>query len=157
MKDQMETRDTSVEVAELIALLESQRQLYVRLRLLADRQRALILNEDTQPLLGLLVERQELVDKLVALNERLGPYRESWTTIYSCLDETRRRQVAALLEESNAALGAIITNDNRDTATLRARRQGVANLLGKAETAVRTNAAYVSTAGVKSSLTDSVA
>ncbi|MBE7505873.1 MAG: hypothetical protein HS101_06245 [Planctomycetia bacterium] len=153
----METRDTSVEVAELIALLESQRQLYVRLRLLADRQRALILNEDTQPLLGLLVERQELVDKLVALNERLGPYRESWTTIYSCLDETRRRQVAALLEESNAALGAIITNDNRDTATLRARRQGVANLLGKAETAVRTNAAYVSTAGVKSSLTDSVA
>jgi hypothetical protein len=153
----METRDTSVEVAELIALLESQRQLYVRLRLLADRQRALILNEDTQPLLGLLVERQELVDKLVSLNERLGPYRASWTTIYSCLDEPRRRHVAALLEESNAALGTIITNDNRDTATLRARRQGVANLLGKAETAVRTNAAYGSNAGVKSSLTDSVA
>lgn len=153
----MGMQTASMDLSELISLLEQQRRLYVKLRLLAERQGALVVNEDTQPLLGLLVERQQLVDALVALNERLAPYRASWTAIYAEMDELNRRHVAALLEESNAALGTIMTNDNRDTATLQARRQTMAGQLGKVETAARANAAYGSTASTRASLTDAMA
>lgn len=153
----MENRTPITDTHELVSLLEQQRRVYVKLRLLADRQGALVVNEDTQPLLGLLMERQRLVDSLVSLNERLAPYRASWTAIYAGMDELERRHVASLLEESNAALGTIITYDSRDTATLEARRQSMAAQLGKADTAARANAAYGSRRVLNSSLTDALA
>lgn len=153
----MESKMATTDTRELVSLLEQQRRVYVKLRLLADRQGALVVNEDTQPLLGLLMERQRLVDSLVSLNERLAPYRASWTAIYAGMDELERRHVASLLEESNTALGTIINNDNRDTATLEARRQSMAAQLGHADTAARANAAYVSRSGSKTALTDAVA
>lgn len=137
-----ETRD----VTALIGLLEEQRGLYGRLRLLAERQRGLVVQDDPQPLLALLTERQRLVDGLVGLNGRLAPYRSEWTTVYGGLDEPKRRQVAELLEEANAALGSILQSDSHDTAALTARRQGMVQQLATVDAGARAGAAYA-TAG----------
>lgn len=149
-----ETRDTTA----LIGMLEQQRSFYGRLRLLADRQRALVVQDDPQPLLALLAERQRLVDGLVSLNERLAPFRSDWTTVYGGLDEPMRRHVAELLEEANAALGSILQSDGQDTAALTARRQGMMQQLAMVDAGARASAAYASAgAAVRSSLADAEA
>ncbi len=149
-----ESRDTTA----LIGLLEQQRVLYGRLRLLADRQRALVVQDDPQPLLALLAERQRHVDGLVGLNERLAPYRSEWTTVYGGLDEPMRRHVAELLEEANAALGSILQSDSHDTAALTARRQGMVQQLAAVDAGTRANAAYASAGtAVRSQLADAEA
>ncbi|MFQ5501913.1 MAG: hypothetical protein ACE5EQ_06380, partial [Phycisphaerae bacterium] len=63
----------------LVSLLQHQQTLYRQLRLLADRQKALVVRDDTESLLTLLAERQRLVDGLVGLNAQLAPFRENWT------------------------------------------------------------------------------
>lgn len=114
------------DVAAIIELLGHQRSLYRRLRLLADRQRALVVAEDHQPLMDLLTERQKLVDGLVGLTSKMAPYRERWTQLYQDMNETSRRTVTALLEEVNSALAAILKSDSSDTATLMAQRDHTA-------------------------------
>ena len=149
-----ETRD----VTALIGLLEEQRGLYGRLRLLAERQRGLVVQDDPQPLLALLTERQRLVDGLVGVNARLAPYRSEWTTVYGGLDEPRRRQVAELLEEANAALGSILQSDKHDTAALTARRQGMVQQLATVDAGARAGAAYAAAGTtVRSRLADAEA
>ncbi len=128
----------------LVSLLKHQGTLYRRLRLLADRQNALVAQSDAQPLLGLLADRQRLVDGLVGLSEKLAPYRKNWTSTYAKLDEPTRKVVSGLLEEANSALGSILQNDRRDTATLAAKRQDFADRLTTAETGSRAGAAYAS-------------
>jgi hypothetical protein len=150
----IESRDVSA----LIGLLEEQRGLYGRLRLLADRQRTLIVQDDSRPLLALLAERQRLVDGLVSLNERLAPYRSEWTAVYGGLEETVRRRVAELLEEANAALGSILQSDSRDTAALTARRQGMVQQLATVDAGTRASAAYASAGtAMRSQLADAEA
>lgn len=130
------------EIRELVQLLEHQRVLFSRLRVLADRQKALVVQDDPQPLLELLSERQRLVDGLVGLNGRLGPYRTRWTAIYSGLDEPDRRMIAELLEESNTALSSILQSDTNDTQTLQARRHDMVNRMDALENQSRAATAY---------------
>jgi hypothetical protein len=153
MADERSQRD----VTELVQLLEHQRTLYRRLRTLADRQRTMIVQDDVQPLLSLLSERQKLVDGLVGLGRRLAPFREHWPATYGTLDEPTRRQVSELLEEANTALGSILQCDRHDTATLSARRQDVANQLSSMDGGARVGAAYAATARRASSVTDATA
>jgi hypothetical protein len=152
------TGTTAFSVRELIALLEHQRSLYRGLRRLADRQKALVVQDDPQPLLGLLAERQKLVDELVSLNVRLGSYRESWPEVYSTLDEPARKQVADLLEEANQSLGSILKSDGEDTATLTARRADMSGRLAAVDAGGRASAAYaMAGVGMSSRLTDAEA
>lgn len=149
-----ESRDAAV----LIGLLEQQRGLYGRLRHLADRQRTLVVQDDPQPLLALLTERQQLVDGLVGLNEQLAPYRSEWTRVYGGLDEPARKHVAELLEEANTALGSILKSDSHDTAALTARRQGMVHQLATVDAGSRASAAYASAgAAARSPLADAEA
>ena len=145
----MDETSENLDGLNLIELLKHQSTLYRRLRLLADRQKALVALDDTQPLMGLLAERQKLVDGLVGLTDRLAPYRSKWTDFYGRLDSPQRKEVAGLLEEVNSALGSIVQSDQRDTATLAAKRQDMAERMATAEVGCRASAAY-SSAGLKS-------
>jgi chorismate-pyruvate lyase len=145
------------DASRLVSLLKHQRTLYRRLRLLADRQNALVAQSDAQPLLELLADRQRLVDGLVGLSEKMAPYRRNWTSTYAMLDEPTRKVVAGLLEEANSALGSVLQSDNRDTATLAAKRQDFADRLTTAETGSRASAAYASAgAGASRPVTDAM-
>ena len=144
--------------ARLVELLERQNELYRRLRGLAERQKALVAQDDARPLLELLAERQHVVDGLIALNGALAAYRRNWTERYNRLEEPTRRQVAALLEEANASLGVVLQSDQRDSATLSAKREDLAGRLAVADTGSRASAAYATAgAGAPSSITDAQA
>jgi hypothetical protein len=142
----------------LIELLRRQQALYRRLRLLADRQKAAVAQNDAQPLLALLSERQSLVDTLVHVNEQLVPYRKDWSGLYGNLEDPVRAEVAELLEEANAALGSILQCDRRDTATLAAKTRDFADRLTTVGTGTRANAAYAAAgADARRTMTDAKA
>ncbi len=126
----------------LVTLLEHQRTLHRQLRILSDRQRSLVAEDDAETLLRLLSERQRLVDGLVNLNARLAPYRAQWANFYGSLDEDCRRRVALLLEEVNGSLAAILQSDGKDTATLTAKQQSMAGKLAAVDAGSRASAAY---------------
>ncbi len=130
----------------LLSLLGEQRGMFRQLRRLAERQQLLVLQDEPQPLLELLTERQQLVDGLGGLNAQLGEYKKNWTTVYAGLDEGSRKQVAELLEEVNASLGMILQSDSRDTATLTARRHNMADQLTVFDARGRVGAAYAGAA-----------
>lgn len=130
--------------AELVKLLTEQRNQYRRLRGLTQRQRTLVLDEDSPALLSLLNERQRVVEDLTALGARLSPYRREWTRVYDGLDPAMRGQVKELLEESNALLASVMTADRQDTEMLGARRQSAAAGLSATRLTGRASAAYAS-------------
>ena len=133
---------SGIDVTALVQLLEHQRVLYRRLRLLADRQRTLVLADDSGALLELLAERQRLVDGLVHLTSQMAPFRTRWTQLYQEMEEPARRQVTSLLEEVNGSLGSILASDSHDTATLKARRDSTAQQLSALGDSARAGAAY---------------
>lgn len=131
---------------ELVTLLGHQRTLFRRLSMLAERQRALVVEDDARPLMALLAERQKLVDGLTGLSARLAPYRERWSEVYAALDDTSRRAVAVMLEEANAALGRIVQADGKDCETLSARRESISQRLSERTAAGSAHGAYATAA-----------
>jgi hypothetical protein len=151
----MDQTNGSNDVTRLIELLDRQRVLYRRLRVLTERQRVLVVEDDAQALLSLLADRQKLVDELMSVNSELTSYRQDWTRVYGGLDEPSRRRVAELLEEANASLGAILQSDSRDSATLSARRQEIADRMATVDSGSRAGAAYAAAAAsVPAGVTD---
>ncbi len=145
----------SLDEQRMIELLRHQQVLYRRLRQLSDRQKQLVMREDAEGLLEILSERQRLVDGLVGLSGLLAPFRERWSEIYGKLEEPRRREVAELLEEANQSLGSILSSDSTDSATLTARKQGMASELAGYSAAGRATAAYASAGNAsKSTMTE---
>lgn len=144
--------------SRLLELLEQQRSLYRRMRALTERQRSLVVRDDTQPLLKLLADRQKLVDELVKLNDDMAGFRRDWTSIYNGLDEPSRQRVSELLEEANSSLGAILQSDSKDSETLSARKQNIGDRLVDSGAAGRATAAYAAsgTSGTRG-ITDSQA
>lgn len=143
----MEQAQAKDDTGRLIELLEEQRTLFRQLRRLADRQQALIQADDVKPLLGLLADRQRLVDGLLGVNEQLAAYRKNWSAVYSGLDEGLRRRIAGLLEEANASFGTILQCDSRDSAALSAKRQEVGGRLMAVGNGSRARAAYAAASG----------
>lgn len=131
-----------VDTRELLTLLTQQRDLYRRLRELAERQRALICGERPELLLNILSERQGLVAALTRLNEQLAPYRRRWDELYAGLNEPVRLQAATLLSEINETLRVIIATDQEDTALLSARKEAVGRELGILAGGQSANTAY---------------
>ena len=155
--EQTAAKNQPVVARDLIALLEHQRTLYRTLRVLAARQRSLIVQDEAQPLLALLAQRQQLVDGLVALNARLAPFRKRWPDLYATLDEGTQRTVTELLDEANQSLDAILQSDGEDSASLTIRRAGLAERLVSQESGNRVSMNYTRTERVQgASLTDAV-
>jgi hypothetical protein len=151
----MNETNPTYDYPHLIELLEKQQKLYRSLRTLADRQRTLVIQDDSRPLLELLAERQKLVDELVGVSARLAAYRRDWTSVFKGLDEASRKRVTDLLEEANNALGSILQNDSKDTATLTTKRQEVGDRLATVRSGSRVSAAYAAAgAGNRTSMTD---
>jgi hypothetical protein len=151
----MASESSGKDMSALMQTLERQRDLYRRLRALTERQRGLVSQDDPQPLLALLGDRQKLVDELLSVNEQLAQYRRGWTEVYGRLDEPSRRRVTEMLEEANATLGLILNSDSRDSAMLSTRRQDLADRMSAVGEASRAGAAYAAArANVSSGLTD---
>ncbi len=131
----------------LIGLLTQQRDLYLKLRVLSDKQRSMISGDRPALLLEILHERHDLVAALARLNESLSPFRREWDANYAALPEQQRGQASALLREINGLLAGILRTDQEDEALLAARKQSIAADLAGATGGRVANAAYARQAG----------
>jgi len=107
----------------LLELLEEQRDCYRRLKGFADRQRRLITDQDPEPLLKLLADRQGLIDRLGELNKALHPFRQEWANTYTQMKSERRQHVQVVLDDINTLLGSILITDAEDSRLLAASRE----------------------------------
>jgi len=106
-------------------IIEEQRGLYERLDALSVRQSSLIREENTDALLGVLGERQAVIDRLSALAEEFEPFKRQWRELMAQLDESSRdafnRRIDALAER----VSAIAQRDERDREALDERRSRI--------------------------------
>ena len=150
----MESTTSQVASDGLIALLREQRDLYLKLKELSERQRAMISGDRPEQLLNILRDRQNLVSALAKVNEKLSPFRRNWQEIYEKLPEASRDTAQALLDEINGMLQIILRTDQEDQALLSARKQAVARSLSNVSDGRTANAAYARNARAGGGSTD---
>lgn len=137
--------ESCLDPKHLIGLLREQRELYLRLRELSERQRNLISGDRPEMLLNILRDRQTLVLALSRINEELSPYRCDWERAYSELPPQTRTEASGLLDEINGTLQTILKIDQEDGALLSARKQAVAASLDELTNTRTASAAYART------------
>lgn len=131
-----------VDADHLIELLSRQRELYLGLRALSDRQGTLITGDQPELLLTILRDRNQYVTALAENNKQLAPYRKNWSEVYAELPEPMRERASGLLEEINGMLSIILETDRRDSALLSARKQTVSRSLQELNDGRSANQAY---------------
>lgn len=140
------------EVEVMLDLLRRQGRLFDRLSALADKQRALIANEDTQPLLRILAERQKLTGELEGIGRAMAPWRAEWGRARAALSAEQRAEVDALVEGMNGRLESLLQSDEEDARRLQVRKQRVGDELRATRSNRQALSAYGrSTAGTGSS------
>ncbi len=114
-----------------LPVFSRQRDLYRQLEALSQRQGQLVADSDAEALLGLLGQRQRLLDELDGLNVQLQPYRADWREHLAGMATDERAQVAGLVDEIAALRDAIVAQDDRDFQRLRLAQGKVGAELGK--------------------------
>ena len=132
------TASLTSEPDALMALLRRQRALYEELKDLSDQQTRLIEAGQTQELLGVLAQRQQLVEQLASAHAELAPKRQRLTELADELPPPQREQLRSLVDEVQGLLQSIIEQDDRDRQQLQSAKRGVG---GKLQQTVRSGSA----------------
>ena len=127
---------------DLMGLLSEQRELYRQLGQLACGQRALITGESPERLLGVLVQRQRVIDRLEGVTGRLRPYQQNWRTVRSNLSAEDGQRADQIVAEVNGLLKGILEKDAADAELLAARKSSVGQAMHSVKTARHAGAAY---------------
>ena len=130
--------------SEMLGLLSRQVELYEQLQMLADRQRALIAAEDTQPLLKVLAQRKRLTAELAELSEGLRPFRSNWREVHASLGPEDRQAARELIGKVDDKLRQLLAGDEHDARMLKLRRQRVGEELESIDSSKRALVAYKS-------------
>ncbi len=99
---------------ELVALLNSQQDDLTRLRELAARQRQLIQGDQHDELLTLLDQRQTILERLLARQEKINALSERVRDDPSALDDETRRKLGHTIEGLSNCLSDIMLRDEED-------------------------------------------
>ena len=114
------------DVSRLTELLEQQVRLFEDLAALTVRQTRLVNDGEAESLLGLLAQRQELIDRLESVNGELEPYRSRWPQLWPDLDESDKQRIGPLVQQAQQLLEQIMQSDDRDRKLLEAAKPQVA-------------------------------
>lgn len=126
----------------LLKLLRDQLALYRRLEQMSRGQRALVAQEDPQPLLALLSERQKVVDELVDLSRELAPIQKVFRDEPGMLGAEQRAAAESLHQQTGETLQNILDSDEEDGRLLAARKIQTAKRVQALVTSGQANAAY---------------
>jgi len=138
----------------LIELLEAQHALVGELSTLAGRQQALVRDRRTEALLGLLRERQEILDRFAGMQERLGSLTTDIEHRIAEVGEPARTRIQSLIAEIGDRLGVVMEGDERDQQSLEAARGDTARDLRDIDAARVARAAYRRPGAVESRYAD---
>lgn len=116
--------------ARVLELLGSQRDLYVQLDRLSQAQAGLVSAEDADGLLGVLGERERVMERVLEVNAALEPFRRRWGDVVEQLDDPARDSVNAIVAELETLTRSIAERDESDRRAMEARRAEIAGELG---------------------------
>lgn len=128
--------------SRLLSLLDEQRVVYYQLREFSQKQSELVEQGDADHLMQLLAQRQQLIDRLSALNQQLEPFKKDWPRLWSELDEPTRRSVDQRVNEVQALLDGILKQDDHDRKALIQRRDNLSSGLKQVSQGQKVNRAY---------------
>ncbi len=134
------------DATEVLDLLNRQLGLYVKLREMGDDQEKLISQDDPTALLGLLGERQRVVEELAKLDTDMAPLRRDWQTIAPTLPPEARDRATRAFQQARQLLEAIIAADQRDSTLLSTRKDSVGDTLRTIDAGRQACTAYGSAA-----------
>jgi len=150
-------RSISVDWPEnLIALLERQQTLVDQLAGLADRQAALVEQGHTDALLGLLTQRQGVIDEFTGVQADLGRFSENLERRLQSIDERRRVRIQDLLKTIGAGLAEVMERDEKDQKTLEAARHQSKRELASLDSGRQARHAYVGSRKVTNRFADEI-
>ncbi len=113
----------------LARILERQRDLCLSLDAMSVRQSELVAADDTDALLGLLGERQTVVDELTALSAELEPLKAVWEAEGSRLPAEQRDRITGFVEEIGRLVEGIGRRDESARLRLEERRAAISREL----------------------------
>ena len=105
-----------------IELLIQQKELYTKLKMMSEKQRELVQQQDAVQLLGVLGARKILVEQLTQLGQQIAPIREQWQQLKDSLQTDQRDQINQLIDQTQDLLADIISADEQDRQQLAADR-----------------------------------
>lgn len=128
-------------------IIVQQRDLYLQLDQLSQRQGACIAEDRTQELLGLLGQRQRLIDELGRLNEEMSPFVAQWNELSGSLPEKDRALLRESFDEVSRLVTAIGQRDDADRRALESRKAQVGSEIGGIVNARGAVSAYAGPSG----------
>ena len=128
--------------AAVLELLQEQATLYGALEQLAGRQRQLITRGESEMLLTVLGQRQQLTDRLQTVAQTLGPVRQAWSAYRDGMDSVDQARAEELLRTIQTRFERVRAADEQDAKLLAARKQAVAGGLQQAQAGRAAISAY---------------
>ncbi|MEM6332730.1 MAG: hypothetical protein AAF823_05260 [Planctomycetota bacterium] len=125
-----------------IDLLTRQRDLYRRLHDLAAAQDQTLSEQGASAMLGVLSQRQVLIDALARLNADIEPYRARWQSFTASLSEDDREAVRERVGEIDGLLAGVLAHDEKAKQSLTDLQKGVGNELNRVAAGTRARSAY---------------
>ena len=125
-----------------IDLLTRQRDLYRRLHDLAAAQGPTLDEQGASAMLGVLSQRQVLIDALARLNADIEPYRAQWQTFTASLSDDQRTAVRDRVGEIDGLLAGVLAHDEQAKQSLTSMQQGVGGELQRVASGARARSAY---------------
>ncbi|HYE62887.1 MAG TPA: hypothetical protein VD997_12900 [Phycisphaerales bacterium] len=129
-------------VREYLAVLTQQRALLGELDALSQRQSLLIDEPVLEPLLMVLEERQQVIDRITQTARLVEQLRPQWDRTRDHVPEAHLRQVERELEAVSSLAEQVQKRDERDHARLKQRLEGVTSELAGLATSKKAANAY---------------
>ncbi len=128
--------------AEYLSLLAQQRALLGELDALSQRQSLLIDEPVLDPLLAVLDERQQVVDRITQTHRTSEQLRAQWDAMHGQLPEAHRQQVQRETDAVASLAEQVQKRDERDHTRLKKRLEGVTAELAELATTRKAASAY---------------
>lgn len=139
----------------IILALEQQLECYRRLAKLAEIQHQHVQQDQTEALLGVLQDRQAVLEQIAGHERVIGPVKQQWAQYVAKVTPQVRSAAEALVAETRRLLEAITESDKNDALVLQQRKLNLGRQLGHAAAAKQVNRRYAAAAyGAKTSRMD---
>lgn len=136
------SNESKEQAGRMLELLRRQTSLFGKLAVLSDKQRSLVADGDTDPLLKLLAQRQKLTVELAALGAEMKPLTTAWPQLRGVLPAQDREEADKLIVEVNDRLASLLERDEQDARMLKMRKDRVGEDLAAVRCTRRAMMAY---------------
>lgn len=116
--------------ATLVRLLDEQIDLYGTLDELSKRQHGIVEGDDTDALLRVLADRQDVIGQIAELSRALEPYRADWDANVNRLPDSERARIRGRLDHLAVVMEQIARRDEHDRDVIEQRRSAIGAELG---------------------------